>query len=181
MGSTPFDDELGAHASIRAEGLLAPAVSSNQEHYSMRLPAGKWLVYPGYTTAFGPTVSAQPTPVTIAAKAATKTLLTLAYSTPTDGAVSGTTRLLDDPSESGGLYGVEACPSPASTTPGATCEITTMQIGPTGEYEQRLLRGPGGLQSSTGTTCLKAEAPSEGSRLPAPRTRLSSRRQPPTC
>ena len=141
VGSTPFDDELGAHAKIGAEGLRAPAVSSNREHYSIRLPKGKWLVYPGYTTGFGPTVSAKATPVTIAARTATKTELTLAYSTPTDGAVSGTTRLLDDPSESGGLYGVEACPSPASTTPGAVCEITTMQIGPTGDYELALPAG----------------------------------------
>jgi hypothetical protein len=75
------------------------------------------------------------TPVTITAGGASTTDLTLAYSTPPDGAVSGRTRLLDAPSEGMGLYGVEACPSQASTAPGAVCEINTGQIGPTGDYE----------------------------------------------
>ena len=73
--------------------------------------------------------------MTIKSSTASTTDLTAAYRTPTDGAISGTTSLLDAPSGLSGIAGVEACPSPASTSPGAVCAVSTMQIGPTGDYE----------------------------------------------
>jgi hypothetical protein len=142
VGSSPFAGKLGANLNMKVEPRRASGSSSSQEEtYSMPLPAGKWLLYPGYATVFGPTISAKGTPVTITARSTSKSDLTLAYSAPTDGAVSGTTRLLDAPTEGPGLYGVEACPSPASTTPGAVCQINTEQIGPAGDYELTLPAG----------------------------------------
>ena len=120
---------------INDAGPVRAAVSSSTGGFSMPLPPGKWLLYPGYSTVFGPTVSTAGTPVTIAAKTVSTKDVTMAYRAPTDGSVSGTTRLLDAPTEGLGIAGVEACSSPASTSPGITCGIITMQIGPSGEYQ----------------------------------------------
>ena len=142
VSSSPFSGELGARIKTHADPLYrATALSPSQETYSMPLPAGKWLLYPGYSTAFGPTVSTKGIPVTVTAKMTSTTDLTLPYQVPTDGVVSGTTSLLDAPTELSGIYGVEACPTPASTSPGVTCGISTEQIGPTGDYELAIPAG----------------------------------------
>jgi hypothetical protein len=49
--------------------------------------------------------------------------------------------LLDAPTGVSGIYGAEACPSPASTSPGAVCSISTSQVGPTGDYELAIPAG----------------------------------------
>ncbi len=133
--SSPLGGDLGAEVKINDAGPVRAAVSSSTGAFSMPLPPGKWLLYPGYSTVFGPTVSTMGTPVTIAAKTVSTKDVTMAYRTPTDGSVSGTTRLLDAPTEGLGIAGVEACSSPASTSPGITCGIITMQIGPSGDYQ----------------------------------------------
>ena len=126
--------EIGAHLKMSPEPIAGADVSSSLQTYSLPLPAGKWLLYPGYSTEFGSTISTKGTPVTITAKTTSTTNLTLSYQAPTDGVVSGTTSLLDAPTGLSGVDGAEACPSPASTSPGAVCAISTMQIGPTGDY-----------------------------------------------
>lgn len=135
-GLTLFAGQFGARLKMKSDPLYrTPASSSSQESYSLPLPAGKWLLYPSYTTVFGSTFSTKGSSVTVKAKMTSTTDLTLAYQAPTDGVVSGTTDLLDAPSLFSGVYGVEACPSPASTTPGDVCSVNTSQIGPTGDYD----------------------------------------------
>jgi hypothetical protein len=135
VGLGEFSGRFGAHLEMNGDARrTGPLSTSDQQAYSIPLPAGNWILYPGYTTAFGPTVSAKGTPVTVSVGATSTTDLTSAYSKPTDGVVSGTTHLLDAPSDEAGLYGVEACPLPASTAPNVVCNVNTSQIGPNGDY-----------------------------------------------
>jgi hypothetical protein len=135
-GITSFARQLGAHFKMSPDPLYrAVASSSSREPYSLPLPAGKWLLYPSYTTEFGTVLNAKGTLVTVKAKTTSITNLTLGYQAPTGGVVTGTTDLLDAPSGLSGVYGVEACPSPASTSPGDVCSVNTTQIGPTGDYD----------------------------------------------
>jgi hypothetical protein len=135
-GITSFAGQLGAHFKMSPDPLYrAVASSSSQEPYSLPLPAGKWLLYPSYTTEFGTALNAKGTLVTVKANATSTTNLTLAYQAPTGGVVTGTTELLDAPSDFSGVYGVEACPSPASTSPDDVCSVNSTQIGPTGDYD----------------------------------------------
>ena len=138
--TSPLLGELGANTKIRGEQSVRAASSSTSETYSMPLPAGSWLLYPGYSSGFGPIVSTSGTPVTVAVDKTSTGNLTLAYKTPTDGLISGTTSLIDVPTVIGelglgGVAGVEACPSPTSTSPSETCSNVTMSIGPSGDYQ----------------------------------------------
>lgn len=132
VGST-LGTDLGARLGIA--GIQPTEASTTQEMYSIPLPPGKWLLYPGYTTEFGSVVSTADSQVTVRSTIATTRNLATAYRAPTGSSVTGTTTLLDAPAGGSGLFGVEACPSPASTAPGATCQIGTNQIGPNGRYE----------------------------------------------
>jgi hypothetical protein len=138
--TSPLLGELGANTKIGSGRSVRAASSSTSGTYSLPLPPGNWLLYPGYSSGFGPTVSTSGTPVTVTADGTATGNLTVAYQTPTDGLISGTTSLLDAPTAIGelglgGVAGVEACPSPASTSPNETCSNVTMSIGPSGDYQ----------------------------------------------
>jgi hypothetical protein len=123
-----FEVGGGSHSGFTAAGVTSST-------YRMSIPSGKWLLYPGYTTVYGPTVSTTGTPVAIAANTTVTENLTVAYRAPTYGALTGTVRLLNAPSNGPGILGVEACPSPPPTTPGGVCQYGTSQIGPNGTYQ----------------------------------------------
>lgn len=138
--TSPLLGELGANTKITGGRSVRAASSSTSGTYSMPLPPGRWLLYPGYSSGFGPTVSTSGTPVTVTADRTSTGNLTVAYKTPTDGLISGTTSLLDAPTTIaelglGGVAGVEACPSPASTSPNETCSNLTLNISPNGDYQ----------------------------------------------
>jgi hypothetical protein len=138
--TSPLIGELGANTKITGARSVRAASSSTSGTYSLPLPPGSWVLYPGYSSGFGPTVSTSGTPVTVTADSTSTGNLTVAYQTPTDGLISGTTSLLDAPTMLGelglgGVAGVEACPSPTSTSPDEICSNFTMGIGPSGDYQ----------------------------------------------
>ena len=96
-----------------------PQATATFNLYSLpTLTAGSWLLYPGYQDVFGSVVSHTSTSVTIvSAKTATKNL-TVAYATPTQGAVIGTVDVIGAPT-GGAEAGVQACTTLPS---GTTCQ-----------------------------------------------------------
>lgn len=138
--TSPLLGELGANTKIAGGRSVRAASSSTSGTYSMPLPPGKWLLYPGYSSGFGPIVSASGTPVTVTTDKTSTGNLAVAYQAPTNGLISGTTSLLDAPTTIaelglGGVAGVEACPSPTSTSPDGLCSNVTMSISPNGDYQ----------------------------------------------
>jgi hypothetical protein len=138
--TSPLLGELGANTKITGGRSVRAASSSTSGTYSLPLPPGRWLLYPGYSSGFGPTVSTSGTPVTVTTDRTSTGNLTVAYKTPTNGLISGTTNLVDAPTAIGelglgGVAGVEACPSPTSTSPDETCSNFTTSISPNGDYQ----------------------------------------------
>lgn len=82
------------------------------------LTAGSWLLYPGYEDLFGAVLDPSPTSVTIAPPATTTKNLTVAYKTPTQGAVTGTVDVIGAPT-GGTEAGAQACTAAPS---GSTCQ-----------------------------------------------------------
>jgi hypothetical protein len=81
------------------------------------LTAGTWLLYPGYKDVFGTVLNSTPTSVNIASAGTTTQNLTVAYETPTEGAVTGTVDVIGAPA-GGNEAGAQACTALPS---GATC------------------------------------------------------------
>jgi hypothetical protein len=138
--TSPLLGELGANTKITGGRSVRAASSSTSGTYSMPLPPGSWLLYPGYSSGFGPIVSTNGTPVSITTDRTSTGNVTMAYKPPTNGLISGTTNLIDAPTAIGelglgGVAGVEACPSPGSTSPNETCSNFTMNISPNGDYQ----------------------------------------------
>jgi hypothetical protein len=137
-------DVLSGAAALKK--LAAPA--GRAEHvkfntYSIdTLPAGKWLLYPGYTTAYGTFTAAAPTAVTVAAGATTTKRLVLPGQPATVGAVSGTVDVTGQAQNGGDESGVLACNQPPSTSATDPCPAADEAIAQTdGSYTLQLPPG----------------------------------------
>jgi hypothetical protein len=97
----------------------APAPVTQPPYNRYRLPTltpGSWILYPGYVTLFGSYTTLTGTTVTVTANHTTTRNLTVAYQTPTDGAVVGTVAVVGAPANGGTQIGVEACTAPPTPT-----------------------------------------------------------------
>jgi hypothetical protein len=81
------------------------------------LTAGTWLLYPGYEDVFGTVLDSTPTSVNIVSAGTTTRHLTVAYESPTAGAVTGTVDVVGAPA-GGNQAGAQAC---TALPTGSTC------------------------------------------------------------
>jgi hypothetical protein len=142
IASASATRHAGAFERLDAGSTLKDRSANAGDQYSMPLPPGKWLLYPGYSTVYGTAISKTGTPVTVTSNKSVTTDLTLAYQPSDDGLVTGTVTLLDEPATLGvGVFGVEACKAPAPKAIGDLCAYGTTQIGPNGTYQLALPAG----------------------------------------
>jgi hypothetical protein len=109
------------HPAEKPPAMVAgPAQAAAQvNRYSLpTLTAGSWLLYPGYEDAFGSVTEPTATKVTITSAKTTTKNLTVAYVTPSQGAVIGTVDVIGAPS-GGTSAGAQACTALPS---GTTCQ-----------------------------------------------------------
>lgn len=138
---------LACPANVPYTGGNTPIVCVNTqvrptgEAYSIQtLPPGKWLLYPGYTTIYGPFISADGRTVTITSGAVTKRDLVVRYHTPDQGMMTGTVSVTGAPKGFSGLVGIGACPAPTPT--GTICSSPQYALASgSGAYTLLLSRG----------------------------------------
>jgi hypothetical protein len=118
--------------------ILPPTVSS----YSIRtLPPGRWLLYAGYSTIYGPYTSTVGVPVKVTSGGSAKADLAVAYHRPADGLLTGTVTVTGAPKGFGGYVGVGGCP--AKSPAGKICSLPQYSLASQngGSYELTLRGG----------------------------------------
>lgn len=114
----------------------APLVSLNR-YVLDNLPWGRWILYPGYETAFGAYLDPTGTAVTVEPSATVTRNVSLPYQPPTEGLVAGTLDVIGAVDTYGS--GVEACSTPP-TAVSCTDEYGTFVNG-NGTYDLPLPPG----------------------------------------
>ena len=97
--------------------------SSTANYSFTTLPPGPWLLYPGYTTTFGPITSKSGIPVTVVSGKSVTKDLSFAYQKPTAGVVQGVVTVTGAPPGFSGFTGAVACkgsPAPDCATPSSS-------------------------------------------------------------
>jgi hypothetical protein len=124
------DPLIGTEPSVYcATDFLSPP-SSGPASYELSLPAGNWILYVGYETAFGLTVDPTGTTVTLHAGKTTTADLSVHYVVPTNGLIEGTVTVTGAPKGTSMLVGAGGCPDKSGIS--TLCPSPTYTLTGTG-------------------------------------------------
>jgi hypothetical protein len=120
-----FHNGGGAPSIVCVQAQIFPPQVSR---YSITtLPPGTWLLYPGYTTAYGPYASKVGIPVKVTSGGDARSNVSVAYHKPTEGLLTGTVTVTGAPKGFGGYIGVGGCPAGSSS--GKICASPQYSLG----------------------------------------------------
>ena len=133
--STPLVDD--SPSPLCATDFLAPG----SDQYSIpTLYKGTWLVYVGYYTIFGLTLTSSPTTLVVKKATSSTVNLSVAYQTPPNAIVQGTVTVTGAPAGFSAASGVGGCPEVGGSPTLCADPLYTL-AGPGGSYELLLPAG----------------------------------------